>query len=114
MLLLDKIDMAISENEKLCDVFYACEGSEKADVNWDITSSVNLVNMFISIVPVLKNMGLEVEEDIPKMQIERLKEGLERIDLMRVADCLKYEINDTLLTLKELVLGGIIKNEELL
>lgn len=114
MRLLDKIEIVMEENNKLCDTLYSVKKGENTEVNWDISESINLMNMFINIIPALVNMGFDISADIPVRQMDNLKIGLEKADSMKVADCLKYEINDTILTLKELVLGGVIKNEELL
>ncbi len=114
MYLLEKIEFIIEENNKRSDALYAVKKGEAVGIDWDISDSIEMVNMFIRIVPSLQTMGFDISDEIPRAQLKNLKTALDNSDTMKVADSLKYEINDTILTLKELVVGGVIKNEELL
>ncbi len=114
MLLSEKIDEIIERNIKISDELYAVNNGviiEFSDKNVD---NIQLMNMFISIIPALIKMGLDIEEDIPLRQIKNMEKALETKDFMMLADTLRYEVNDTLSIVKELVVEGVIKNEELL
>ncbi len=114
MLLLETIEKSINKNIELSNRFYQVQDNAIVEFDKEIENIVKLMNMFISIIPALKNLGLEVPEDILQEQFANMQEALSKKDYMLLSDCLMYEINDTLQIFKELVEEGVIRNEELL
>lgn len=51
---------------------------------------------FIELIPALNNIGMEIDINVPIMQLKNLLEALESRDKVMMFDTLNYEIKDTL------------------
>ena len=51
---------------------------------------------FIELIPALNNIGMEIDINVPIMQLKNLLEALESKDKVMMFDTLNYEIKDTL------------------
>lgn len=114
MFILDKIEITIDKNKEISDKLYAVNNSVILKIGEDMKASIELITMLIAITPALNNMGLDIDKDILECQIRNVEIALEKKDFMMLADTIRYEVNDSLLILKELIVGGVIKNEQLL
>lgn len=114
MRILDKINMVIKRNHDISELLYALDAEGFSGAKEEAEEIIKLMNLFINIMPALKNMGLEFPDGILEQQIKNLEDGLVHKDYILLGDTLRYEINDTLMVLKELVTEGVVKNEELL
>lgn len=113
MLISEKIKICVNEFESISDKLYIGDGSGVIEIKNILDDAVALINIFIRIIPSLNQMGLDIPKEIIEGQIHNLEEGLENRDFFLIADTLKYEINDTLMVVNDLVTEGVIKDEEL-
>ena len=113
MLISVKINEMKYKFDDIADMLYKGDGTGIVSVkNW-LTDAISLINIFIGTIPALAKMGIDVPREVLDSQIENLKNGLEHKDYFLIADSLKYEINDTLTVIGDLVAEGVIKDEEL-
>ncbi|MBP3338705.1 MAG: hypothetical protein J6L69_04815 [Lachnospiraceae bacterium] len=113
MLISVKIKEMKYKFDGIADMLYKGDGTGIVSVKNLLTDAISLINVFIGIIPVLAKMGIDVPREVLDSQIENLKNGLEHKDYFLIADSLKYEINDTLTVIGDLVAEGVIKDEEL-
>ena len=113
MLISVKIKEIKSAFEITADLLYKGDGMGVMSVKNTLDDAVALINIFIGIIPSLAKMGIDVPREVIDGQLENLKNGLEYKDYFLIADTLKYEINDTLAVIGDLVAEGVIKDEEL-
>lgn len=113
MLLSEKINKSIRVFEEIADMLYKGDGAGLVRIKTELDDISKLLNIFIRIIPSLKDMGIDIPEEIIEAQINNMQEGLEHRDYILIADTLKYEINDTLAVIDDLMVKGVIKDEEL-
>jgi len=113
MFISEKIKQLTKEFEEIAIQLYKGDGSGIGAVSGLLNEAVALMNVFIGVIPALNKMGIDVPRDVIDAQVENLQNGLEYKDLYLLADTLKYEINDTLTIIGELVAEGVIKDEQL-
>ncbi len=114
MILSEKVKKNMEELSKISDMLYVGDTTGLIAINNVINETVSIINYFISAIPYLNNLGLDIPKEVVEMQIKNLEDGLKNKDCFMLADTLKYEINDTLAVVCELISEGVIKDEQLL
>ena len=114
MLILECVNDEINMINDIVDKIYADERSWYGQFRDEIVNIIKIMDVFVKLVPALNSKGLELPEEVLVTQMNRLNESVAVNDFMMLADGLKYEIIDSLVIFRELIEGGIIRNEELL
>ena len=113
MLLSEKAKYSIEKFEYISNMLYKGDGTGLMEIKNEIEDAISIINFFMSAIPYLNNWGLEIPKDVIELQIKNLENGLKYRDYFLIADTLKYEINDTLTVIVELITEGVIKDEQL-
>lgn len=94
---VNEINELINNNNCICNMIYKGEEVKAFEnIRYVIKVNNDIFTEFFSLVPLLKQLGVDIPIEVIAQQLNNLIIAYEKHDSMLLADTLRYEINDSL------------------